>query len=152
MKIIVDEKSFESQIKAAPKALVFFYVDKGCSHCDTMKPVMDELAITHDIMFYQCGDDLKTAKPDSITGKLVKSFPTFVAYVDGQLVGSKAGSMDAEQVLATFNPEKKQKTLAEASMLELMTDEANLIDQIAPLRAHLKSVQVEISKRREMAS
>jgi len=149
MKIIVDERSFESQIKAAPKALVFFYVDKGCSHCDTMKPVMEELAVDHDIMFYKCGDDLKTAKPDSITSKLVKSFPTFVAYVDGQMVGSQAGSMDAEKVLKTFNPEKKHKTLAEASMLELMTDEANLIDQILPLRAHLKNVQAEMARRRE---
>jgi hypothetical protein len=114
-----------------------------------MKPVMDELATAHDIMFYKCGDDLKTAKPDSITGKLVKSFPTFAAYVDGQLVGSQAGSMDAEKVLNTFNPEKKHKTLAEASMLELMTDEANLIDQILPLKAHLINVQAEMARRRE---
>jgi thiol-disulfide isomerase/thioredoxin len=151
MKIIVDEKSFESQIKLAPKALVFFFVDKGCSHCDIMKPIMDELAMAHDIMFYKCGDDLKTAKPDSITGKIVKSFPTFAAYVEGQLVGTQAGSMDAEKVLATFNPEKKQKKLEEATMLELMTDEANLIDQILPLKIHLANLQAEMARRRKMA-
>lgn len=154
MKIIVDEKSFAKQIKETAKALVFFYVEKGCSFCDTMKPIMDELSNDHDIMFYKCGDDLKTAKPDSVTGKMVKTFPTFAAYIDGELVGQQAGGMSAEQVMLTFTPDllpKKAKPLAQATMIELMTDEANLIDQIAPLRAHLAKVQKEMEKRKKQA-
>jgi hypothetical protein len=120
----------------------------------TMKPIMDELSNEHDIMFYKCGDDLKTAKPDSVTGKMVKTFPTFAAYIDGELVGQQAGGMSAEQVMLTFTPDllpKKAKPLAQATMIELMTDEANLIDQIAPLRAHLAKVQKEMEKRKKQA-
>jgi thiol-disulfide isomerase/thioredoxin len=154
MKIIVDEKSFKDQIKAYPKALAFFYVEKGCSFCDQMKPIMDELSNEHNILFYKCGDDLKTAKPDSITGKFVKAFPTFAAYENGEFIASQSGGMSAEQVMNTFDPDlipKKAKPLAQASMLELLTDEANLIDQIAPLRSHLAKVQKEIEKRKKQA-
>jgi thiol-disulfide isomerase/thioredoxin len=154
MKIIVDENSFKKQIKEFEKALVFFYVEKGCSFCDQMKPVMDELSNEHDVLFYKCGDDLKSAKPDSITGKLVKAFPTFAAYQDGEFIASQSGGMSAEQVMMTFTPDllpKKAKPLAQASMIELLTDEANLIDQIAPLRAHLAKVQKEMEKRKKQA-
>ena len=154
MKIIVDEKSFKDQIKAYNKVLVFFYVEKGCSFCDQMKPIMDELSNENDIFFYKCGDDLKTAKPDSVTGKFVKSFPTFAAYEGGELIATQAGGMSAEQVMMTFTPDllpKKQKSLAQATMLELLTDEANLIDQIAPLRSHLAKVQKEMEKRKKQA-
>lgn len=154
MKIIVDEKSFKTQIEGKEKALVFFYVEAGCPHCETMKPILDEISEMQDVLFYSCGSDLKTAKPDSISRDLVKSFPTYAAFVDGKLVATQAGSMSKEQVLLTFNPEllpKKAKPLAQATMLELLTDEANLIDQIAPLRSHLAKVQKEIEKRKKMA-
>lgn len=154
MKIIVDEKSFNDQVKAYPKALAFFYVEKGCSFCDQMKPIMDELSNEHNILFYKCGDDLRSAKPDSVTGQLVKAFPTFAAYDNGNFIASQSGGMSAEQVMMTFTPDllpKKQKPLAQATMLELLTDEANLIDQIAPLRAHLAKVQKEMEKRKKQA-
>lgn len=154
MKIIADEKSFKSVIEGRAKVLAFFYVEKGCSYCDQMKPIMDELSNENDIVFYKCGDDLKTAKPDSVTGTLVKAFPTFAAFDGGKLIATQSGGMSAEQVMNTFNPEllpKKPKKLEQASMLELLTDEANLIDQIAPLRSHLAKVQKEIEKRKKMA-
>lgn len=154
MKIIADEKSLKSVIEGKQKALVFFYVEKGCSFCDQMKPIMDELSSEHDVVFYKCGDDLRTAKPDSVTKDLVKAFPTFAAFDQGKLIATQSGGMDAEQVLKTFTPEllpKKIKKLSEASMLELLTDEANLIDQIAPMRSHLAKVQAEIAKRKKQA-
>lgn len=154
MKIVIDENSFKKQIGERPRALVFFYVEKGCSYCDQMKPVMEKLAEEQDIFFYKCGDDLRTAKPDSITQGLVKAFPTFAAYIEGQLVGQQSGGMSAEQVMMTFTPEllpRKPKPIAQASMLELLTEEANLIDQIGPLRSHLAKIQAEIAKRKKMA-
>lgn len=154
MKIIADEKSFKSVIEGKEKVLVFFYVEKGCGFCDKMRPVMDEISDEMDVVFYKCSDDLKTAIPDSVTKDLVKAFPTFAAFENGKLIAAQSGGMSKEQVLNTFHPEmlpKKAKPLAQATMLELLTDEANLIDQIAPLRSHLAKVQKEIEKRKKQA-
>lgn len=153
MKLIVDEKSFKETIEAHEKVLVFFYVEKGCPSCDKMKPVIEGLSNDHDILFYKCGDDLKTAMPDSITQGLVEMFPTYAAYINGKLVGRQVGEMKPEQVLLTFTPDlipKKLKSIEELPLVQLLTDEAAMIDQIYPMMNHLKKIQKEIKKRKSI--
>jgi thiol-disulfide isomerase/thioredoxin len=148
--LVLNEKNF-IDLTAAGKVLVFFYREKGCSFCDDMKPVFEELE----------GDFLKAKyelgpTPDSITKGLVESFPTFAAYVDGKLVGVQAGAMPADKIAKTFENgfnEKKseQVPLEKATLMQLIADEAFLIDQIAPIRVHLNAIQAEIKKRKELA-
>jgi thiol-disulfide isomerase/thioredoxin len=146
----LNDKNFK-ELTEAGKVLVFFYREKGCSFCDTMKPIFEELEGDFVKAKYQLGPT-----PDSITQGLVESFPTFAAYENGKLVGVQVGAMEIEKLAKTFEngfPEKKpaQIPLEKASMIQLISDEATLIDQIGPLRSHLAKIQKEIAKRKKLA-
>lgn len=146
----LNEKNFK-ELTATGKVLVFFYREKGCSFCDQMKPVFEELEGDFEKAKYELGPT-----PDTITTGLVESFPTFAAYVDGKLVGVQVGAMSAEKVAQTFEngfPEKKpaQIPIEKASLAQLITDEMALIDQIGPMRKHLAKIQKEIEKRKKLA-
>jgi thiol-disulfide isomerase/thioredoxin len=149
----VDEKSFERVLTSEKPALVFFYREKGCSFCAKMKPVVAEYEKAHPevaVFHYELG-----GQPDSITLDLVKNFPTFAAYVDGKLVATQEGVLTVEGLHLTFSPDlipPKQIPIENASMLMLMTDEANLIDKIYPLKVQLSKVQAEIKKRKSLIS
>jgi len=146
MILILNETTFEKALQDNPKLLVFFFREKGCSFCDKMKPIIHELG--NEEKDYVLAEYALGTSPDSINAKYpIERFPTLYAFVDGKVVGKQEGSMPKEQVALTFTPEKlppKQIPITNLSMLQLMTDEANLIDQIAPIRAHLAKVQKEI--------
>lgn len=146
----LNEKNFKEELAKHPQALVFFYREKGCSFCDKMKPVFEDHNAPYIKAKYQLG-----AMPDSITEGLVERFPTFAAYAYGELIAKQEGVLSGEQLDATFNPEllkPKQLSVKEAPLLTLLTDEANLIDQIAPLKRLLKEIQNEIDERRSLAN
>jgi thioredoxin-like negative regulator of GroEL len=149
--ILIDVNNFDNFISSEKKALVFFYRENGCSFCDQMKPIIDAY---HNDDFavgkYALG------KPDAVTSKFqFKNIPAFFAFVDGKLVGQYEGVLTKEQLPLVFTPDQLPKKIAPtvetATLLQLMTDEANLIDQIAPLRLHLAKIQKEMAKRRKGA-
>lgn len=146
----LNENNFKEELSKHPQALVFFYREKGCSFCDKMKPVFESHNAPYIKAKYALG-----AMPDSITSGLVERFPTFVAYAYGEMIAKQEGVLSPDQLDATFNPEAikpKQLKISEAPLLTLLTDEANLIDQIAPLKKLLKEIQDEIKFRRELAN
>ena len=148
--IELNEKNFKEELAKHPQALVFFYREKGCSFCDKMKPVFESHNAPYIKAKYPLG-----AMPDSITEGLVERFPTFVAYAYGEMIAKQEGVLSGEQLDNTFNPESiapKKLSVKEAPMLTLLTDEANLIDQIMPLKQLLKEIQDEIKLRREVVS
>jgi len=142
--IELNESNFKDALLENPKLLVFFYREKGCGHCDKMKPIFQEHSQYADEVcgMYKLGD-----KPDSIaTSELVKSFPTIVSYQNGQILNVKAGSdVDLKSMFAP-----KVIPIEEAPLAQLLVDEAALIDAIYPLKSHLLKVQSEIKKRREI--
>jgi hypothetical protein len=150
------ESNFKKHISEQNKILVFFYREKGCSFCDKMKPVVAEYAKNNVVGYYALGNS-----PDSITSGLVDRFPTFVAYEKGLAVGKQEGVLTVEQLDLTFTPDKipeKQAgqvqqpvTIEQAPLMQLITEEATTIDQIAPLMTHLKAVRAEIRRRKKAA-
>jgi hypothetical protein len=146
----LNEKNFNEELARHPQALVFFYREKGCSFCDKMKPIFESHNAPYIKAKYQLGP-----APDSVTDGLVERFPTFVAYAYGEMIAKQEGVLTAEQLDNTFEPEKikpKQVPIKQASMQMLMSDEANLIDQIYVLKLNLKEVQDEISARRNLVN
>lgn len=150
----LNENNFKEEILKHPKVLVFFYREKGCSFCTKMKPIVKEYAETNVVGYYSLGNS-----PDSVTEGVVERFPTFVAYVNGLAVGKQEGSMSLEQLDLTFTPEKIVRAapqqapleISKAPLIQLLTDEANLIDQIGPMRSHLAKIQAEIKRRQKLA-
>jgi len=148
--IELNEKNFKEELAKHPQALVFFYREKGCSFCDKMKPIFESHNAPYIKAKYALG-----AMPDSITEGLVERFPTFVAYAYGEKIAKQEGVLTGEQLDNTFNPEAiapKKLSVKEAPMLTLLTDEANLIDQIAPLKRLLKEIRDEIDFRRSLVN
>jgi hypothetical protein len=146
----LNEKNFKEELSKHPQALVFFYREKGCSFCDKMKPVFE----SHNAPYIKAKYALGQA-PDSITEGLVERFPTFVSYAYGEMIAKQEGVLTGEQLDATFNLEAispKKLTVKEAPMLTLLTDEANLVDQIAPLKRLLKEIRDEIDYRRALVN
>lgn len=146
----LNAQNFKEETKEG-KVLVFFYREKGCGFCDKMKPVFEELEGDFKKAKYAVGQDV-----DPIAQELAPVVPTFAAYVDGKLVGMQLGSMSPEKVIKTFEngfPEKKAQAipLDQASMMQLLTDEATLIDKIGPMRSHLAKIQKEIERRKKLA-
>lgn len=145
------EKNFVDAIKKG-KWLVMFKRSQGCSFCAQMLPVFHELEGDFEKALYELGP-----APDSITKGLVERFPTFVAFVDGVIIAKQEGVLSHEELRNTFSPEKIKSKQAEvlpiskASMAQLLTDEAALIDQIGPMRSHLAKIQKEIEKRKKLA-
>lgn len=140
----VTEQTFKEFISKG-RSLVFFYREKGCSFCDKMKPVIEEYSKAREnlqVLWYELGQT-----PDSITQELVQKFPTFVAFQDGQMIGKLEGVLTHEQLDAIDAP--KTLPIEQASLAQLMTDEAALIDQIFPMKMHLGKIQTEIKRRRE---
>jgi thiol-disulfide isomerase/thioredoxin len=148
----LNEDNFKNHVSEQEKILVFFYREKGCSFCDKMKPVVAEYAKDSVVGYYKLGNS-----PDSITSGLVDRFPTFVAYEKGLAVGKQEGAMSIEQLALTFTPEKLQAkstqqqpvSILQAPLVQLLTEEANVIDQIAPLMTYLKEVRAEIRRRKK---
>lgn len=148
--IELNEKNFKEELAKHPQALVFFYREKGCSFCDKMKPVFESHNAPYVKAKYALGP-----MPDSVTEGLVERFPTFVAYAYGEMIAKQEGVLSPEQLDNTFNPDAiapKKLSVKEAPMLTLLTDEANLIDQIMPLKRLLKEIQDEIKMRREVVN
>lgn len=146
----LNEKNFKEELSKHPQALVFFYREKGCSFCDKMKPVFESHNAPYVKAKYALG-----AMPDSVTQGLVERFPTFVAYAYGEMIAKQEGVLSPEQLDNTFNPETiapKKLSVKEAPLLTLLTDEANLIDQIVPLKRLLKEIQDEIALRKALAN
>ncbi len=147
--IKLTESNFRQAIAEHKKVIVMFYREKGCSFCDKMKPVFEELEESGFVKAqYELG-----AAPDSITQGLIERFPTFVAYENGEFVAKQEGVLSAEQVVNTLSPDKLPKKaipLEKATMLQLMADEAALIDQIYPLKDHLTKIRAEIERRRNV--
>lgn len=147
----LNAQNFKEETKEG-KVLVFFYREKGCGFCDKMKPIFEELEGDFKKAKYAVGQDV-----DPIAQELAPVVPAFAAYLDGKLVGLQFGSMAPEKVIKTFEngfPEKKAKGISvkEATMSQLLADEAALIDQIGPMRSHLAKVQKEIERRKKMAT
>jgi len=151
MMLELNESNFKDALAEHVKLLVFFYRESGCSFCDKMKPLVEEYAKENVVGMYKLGQS-----PDSVNAQFpVERFPTFYAFIEGQAVGKQEGAVPYEHLELTFTPEKlppKQVPIEKASSLQLMTDEANLIDQLAPLRGHLAKIQKEIARRKKLAS
>ncbi len=154
--IILDEKNFEQEIAHFEKVLVFFYRESGCVFCNKMKPIVESLSMKEDLGFVVAKYELGS-QPDSINNKYpINRFPTFYAFDKGEVVGKYEGALEEEQLPLVFTPDllpqpSKSIAIEKASLLQLMTDEANLIDQIAPMRSHLAKIQKEISNRKKLA-
>jgi thioredoxin-like negative regulator of GroEL len=150
---VLNEENFEKFITETKKVLVFFYRESGCSFCDKMKPVIDSLVLEE--KDFLVAKYALAASPDSINQKYpIERFPTYYAFVDGKPVGKQEGAMPMDQLFLTFTPEKlppKQVPVEKATMLQLLSDEAILIDQIAPIRLQLSKIQKEIAKRKKLA-
>jgi len=74
--------------------------------------------------------------------------PTTITFNQGKAIAGQEGILTVEQLHNTFDPEKLITPIEKAPLLKLIQDEANLIDQIAPMMAHLKKLQKEIKRRR----
>jgi len=150
----VTEETFkENVLESTQPVLVFFYREKGCSFCTQMKPVILDYEKTHPAVTVACYE--LGAAPDNVTEGLVERFPTFAAYDGGKLIAKQDGVLTVEELHNTFTPEKiKPKTVGveQATLLQLLTDESNIIDQIVPIQTHLKKVQKEIKRRRDLAA
>jgi hypothetical protein len=157
MIIELNEKNFKEEVSKQDKILVFFYRETGCSFCTKMKPVVAKYAESNVVGMYKLGQ-----APDSVTEDIVERFPTFMAYEKGLAVGKQEGSMSIEQLALTFTPDKIQAksqdprqpgplTIETAPLVGLLTEEANLIDQIGPLKEHLTKVRAEIKRRKQLA-
>jgi thiol-disulfide isomerase/thioredoxin len=141
--LILNESNFNDALKENPKLLVLFYREKGCAFCDKMKPIFEAHGESSEEV---CGMYRLGNAPDSVaTAELVKSFPTIAAYQNGQLVNVEAGAnVDLKKM---FVP--KNVPVSQASLAQLMVDEAALIDAIYPMKLHLEEIQKEIKRRRE---
>ena len=151
------EKTFKDDVLASTKpTLVFFYRESGCSFCDKMKPILAEYALAHpevNTVKYALGQS-----PDSINAEYpIERFPTYYAFKDGVVVGKQEGAMSIEQLHLTFTPEllnqqpqaSEQITIDKATLLQLLTEEANLIDIIAGLKMKYQALKSEINRRRD---
>jgi hypothetical protein len=71
-----------------------------------------------------------------------------------KIVGYWSGPLNADQIPLVFTPEKlphRPMQVSAMTMVQLMTEEANIIDRIAPMREQLGKVQAEIKKRKKLA-
>jgi len=141
--LTLNQENFNEALKENPKLLVLFYREKGCSFCDKMKPIFEAHSESSEEV---CGIYKLGNAPDAIaTQELVKSFPTLVSYVNGQIMNVEAGAnVDLKKM---FMP--KSVPVSQAPLAQLMVDEAALIDAIYPMKLHLEEIQKEIKKRRE---
>jgi thiol-disulfide isomerase/thioredoxin len=142
--LVLNESNFNEALKENSKLLVLFYREKGCSFCDKMKPIFEAHSESAEEV---CGMYALGNAPDSIaTQELVKSFPTIVSYVNGQIMNVETGAnVDLKKMFAPKNIPVSQAPLA-----QLLADEAALIDAIYPMKLHLEEIQKEIKKRREL--
>lgn len=142
--LLLNEKNFNETLKENPKLIVLFYREKGCSHCDKFKPIFQKYSETSEEVcgMYALGDS-----PDSVaTADLVKSFPTIVSYLEGQIFKvEKGANVKLEDM---FKP--VIIPIEKSSLLDLLTQEAQLIDAIFPLKQHLLKIQEEIKKRKDV--
>lgn len=141
--IELNESNFKQVLDENDKLIVLFYREKGCSHCDNFKPVFEKFAETSDVV---CGMYKIPPQPDSIaTEKLIKSFPTTVSYLNGEILKVQPGAN------INLNDMFKPNIIPvkDAPLISLLTDEANLIDAIYPLKVQLLAIQEEIKKRKE---
>ena len=85
--------------------------------------------------------------PDSIaTEELVKNFPTIVSYLNGQILKVEKGANVKLEEMFTPVVLPIEKT----TLLDLLTQEAQLMDAIFPLKQHLLKIQEEIKKRKNV--
>lgn len=142
--LVLNEENFNEALKENPKLLVLFYREKGCVHCDKMKPIFESYSESSEEI---CGTYKLGNASDSIaTQELVKSFPTIVSYVNGQIINVETGAnVDLKKM---FMP--KSVPVSQAPLAQLLADEAALIDAIYPMKLHLEEIQKEIKKRREL--
>lgn len=142
--LLLNEKNFNEALKENPKLIVLFYREKGCSHCDKFKPIFQKYSETAEevLGMYALGD-----MPDSIaTAEIVKSFPTIVSYQNGQIFKvEKGANVDLSKM---FEP--VIIPIEKSTLLDLLTQEAQLIDAIFPMKQHLLKIQEEIKKRKDV--
>lgn len=142
--ILLNEQNFNAILKENPKLLVLFYREKGCHHCDKFKPIFQKYSETSEEVcgMYALGD-----MPDSIaTEELVKNFPTIVSYLNGQILKVEKGANVKLEEMFTPVVLPIEKT----TLLDLLTQEAQLMDAIFPLKQHLLKIQEEIKKRKNV--
>lgn len=141
--IELNESNFKEVLAENEKLIVLFYREKGCSHCDRFKPIFEKFAESSDVV---CGMYKIPQQPDSIaTDKLIKSIPTTVSYLNGEILKVEAGAnVDLNNM---FKP--NIIPVKDAPLISLLTDEATLIDAIYPLKVQLLAIQEEIKKRKE---
>lgn len=130
--------------------LVFFNMEKGCGFCDKMRPIVAEYADKHpevEVIY-------ETVKSyNDVPEPFPKAVPLFVAYKDDQVMSVQKGMLPLERLEIAFEPEKIPPDVVpieKASLLQLMQDEANIIDQLQPMLKQLKKIQAEMKKRRSL--
>ena len=133
-----------------PKAkIVFFNMKEGCGFCEKMRPIVAEYAKKHPDVEVE---DVKLASYNEVPDPFPKAVPLFVAYLDDKVVSVQEGVISAELLELAFQPDKippKVIPVERASTLQLMQDEANLMDQVYPLQTQLTKIRAEIQKRRD---
>lgn len=142
--LVLNEANFKEALKENPKLLVLFYREKGCSHCDKLKPIFESYSESSEEV---CGMYKLGNAPDSIaTSDLVQKFPTIVSYLEGKILNVETG--DNVDLSKMFTP--KNVPVSQAPLAQLLLDEAALIDAIYPMKLHLEEIQKEIKKRRDL--
>lgn len=145
--IELTKENFEETLKENPEVGVMFWME-NCPHCEMMKPKFLELAKNSPQIFgmYKC--DPK--KPDQFANQtLIKKFPTFVSYKNGQQFNVLHEGSQAD-LSKLFNPEPKQVHISQVPMMQLMSDEIALIDKIAEMKTMLNEIRGEIKRRRDL--
>lgn len=97
----VTDATFESEVlQTDATAIVGFWAD-WCGPCRAVAPVVEELAATH-------ADDLRVLlldvddNPQTPSHYGIKSIPTFLRFVDGEVVDRLVGAVPRDRVEQLF--------------------------------------------------
>lgn len=135
--------NFEQEVLKSDKpVLVRFGVDTGCGYCDKYKPVFEAFEKKHPEI--KCITVSKPTLRDSqseLEGEYdVKSYPTTIAFLNGEMTGKVSGIKKESELLELF------KTMQNVSIEELLTTQADLEEQRAKEKKALLMTNITLSK------
>lgn len=95
----LNEKNFEEEVLKSDKTILIDFWASWCGPCRAMMPVVAEIAKEGKIKVCKVNVD---EEPELASKFGVMSIPTFVAFKNGQMVGSTIGVQSKEEILKLF--------------------------------------------------
>jgi len=148
--MIITKENFEEVMKSPKPVLIRFSVESGCKFCDQYKPIWDAFVASHqEILCCEITKATLATPPSDLENTFdVKSYPTTVSVINGQVIKKETGVQTPEKLLNML------KTLGNISDEEIMTIRIDLNIEIAKqekvlfeLKARMIRINTEIEAR-----